>query len=539
MKKVKYIILFNALLFAGLLTAAQTPDANGILYVKKGATGTGISWSNAVGEVADGLKAAKTNAAIKQIWVARGVYMPLYSPGDDNFGASALFDNAFLLVKDVKLYGGFDPNAGITNLTHNRILPGGTSNGSILSGDLGDLGTFSDNVYHVVISAGDVGSAELNGFTITAGYARSQSSSASSTSVNTLGVYSNNGGGIYTISSAPILTHLNISDNMAFTGNSLACLGGGMYITGTASPKLTNVLISKNTAKSAGNGVYSTTGIGEFTNVTLVGNGGYTPFYADGSHWNNSIIWENYASSSGLILQHCLVQNSNNTTNGNKSAVGLSADNIFKDYANGDYSLKGSSPAINAGNNSYFPGLDANMRDLAGFSRVYKFATGGTIDMGAYEYQGDPILSVQFGTLNAVIKDQQLLVNWSTETETHNDHFLIQASNDGVNFKTIQTVQSKAADGNSNGTLEYSSTIALSTITAAGLLLLIFGIGSASVRKRKYGLCLLLLGGVLFFSCHKTELQNLINDGKLFVRIVQVDKDGTERISKVIQVVKE
>ena len=159
--------------------------------------------------------------------------------------------------------------------------------------------------------------------------------------------------------------------------------------------------------------------------------------------------------------------------------------------------------------------------------------------MGVYEYQGDPILSVQFGTFGAVIKEGNLLVNWTTETETNNDHFLIQASDDGVNFKTIQTIQSKAVAGKSSETLEYSISVYVSTITAAGLLLLAFGMAGASRRKIKYGLCMAILGVVLFFSCNKTELQNAMDDGKLFVRIVQVDKDGTETISKIIKVDKE
>ncbi|GLU53412.1 choice-of-anchor Q domain-containing protein [Dyadobacter frigoris] len=64
------------------------PDANGIVYVKQPGAGNvkGNNWANASAELADVLVAAKTNPAVTQIWVAGGVFRPLYSPADDNFG---------------------------------------------------------------------------------------------------------------------------------------------------------------------------------------------------------------------------------------------------------------------------------------------------------------------------------------------------------------------------------------------------------------------------------------------------------------------
>src|SRR5690606_11911567 len=150
----------------GSKLAIETPSpyTDGIVYVKKGANGnhSGSNWANAMPELADALKLAKSNTSIKQIWVAGGTYKPLYSPRDganfDNEGR----DNAFLLVKDVKVYGGF---AGTESSLDQRNLSI-TANASILSGDLAGndvvtgtgatlaFSNFEENAYHIVIEIG-------------------------------------------------------------------------------------------------------------------------------------------------------------------------------------------------------------------------------------------------------------------------------------------------------------------------------------------------------------------------------------------------
>src|SRR5690606_10240316 len=72
----------------------------------------------------------------------------------------------------------------------------------------------------------------------------------------------------------------------------------------------------------------------------------------------------------------------------------IDADPVFVSTTPGGtgyVQLDAGSPAIEAGNNTYYSdagGDLANDLDLAGNPRVYDFADGGIIDMGAYEYQG-------------------------------------------------------------------------------------------------------------------------------------------------------
>ncbi|MGJ8550139.1 hypothetical protein, partial [Winogradskyella wichelsiae] len=265
-----------------LLATSTTPDSNNILYVNKavsGGTADGSSWSNALPELADALVWAKNNEATSwattplQIWVAGGTYNPLYSPEDGaNFGTNQTRDNTFLMVNNVQLYGGF---AGTeTTLTARDLSI--TTNTSILSGDIGTLTDISDNTYHVVVSSGDVGSALLNGFKVTAGNANSYSSIL----INTNNYNGYIGGGIYNYNSSPSFTNVAITENTA-------SIGGGIYNNNNnnnSSPSFTNVAITENTASSGG-GIYNNTSSPSLTNVAITGN---TADYYGGGIFNDN-----------------------------------------------------------------------------------------------------------------------------------------------------------------------------------------------------------------------------------------------------------
>jgi hypothetical protein len=296
-------------------TPVITPTA-GIVYIKEGAIGNGSSWENPAGRLADAMVAAKTNTDVTQIWVAAGVYKPLYSPADINFGEADARNNAFLLVNNVKVYGGF---AGTETLLTDRNLTL-TANASILSGDLGTESVNTDNAYHVVISAGDAGTGELNGFTVKDGNA----DGTNEISVNYYSVYQYHGGGMYNSSSSPIITHVILSENNAdsdgggmnnsspaltdvtLSGNNANNDGGGININNESSPTLTNVIISGNTANRNGGGIHiNNYSSPKLTDVTINGNnsnndgGGMHVYYNSSPTLANVIISENTANNNG------------------------------------------------------------------------------------------------------------------------------------------------------------------------------------------------------------------------------------------------
>src|SRR5690606_5571766 len=123
------------------------PDADGILYVDIAAApgGDGSSWAKALPQLSDALHFARDNAAAWEsgslrIYVAKGTYFPEYR-AHDNRKAPNDRNNTFMMVKNVQLYGGFDPAAGVGTMdTRNPA-----ANPTVLSGDICTFNNTSDN----------------------------------------------------------------------------------------------------------------------------------------------------------------------------------------------------------------------------------------------------------------------------------------------------------------------------------------------------------------------------------------------------------
>lgn len=132
-----------------------------VRYVKSGASGNGNSWATASGDIQ-----AMIDASISgdEVWIAAGTYTPTTKPSGCTACESAR-DVTFLLKDGVKVYGGFPASNTPTFADRNP-----SSFTTILSGEIGNPGTLTDNIYHVVISLNDVsGNTILDGVTITGG----------------------------------------------------------------------------------------------------------------------------------------------------------------------------------------------------------------------------------------------------------------------------------------------------------------------------------------------------------------------------------
>ena len=143
-------------------------DLAGCVFVVDGASGdddaSGLAWGSAKATIEAALAAAEAAADSTgcEVWVAKGTYVPT---------ATLDRDASFRLRSGVAMYGGF---AGEES---NRDERDPEANPTILSGDIGALGTLTDNVRHVVEGADD---ARLDGFTITQGYAEADLATAPS-----------------------------------------------------------------------------------------------------------------------------------------------------------------------------------------------------------------------------------------------------------------------------------------------------------------------------------------------------------------------
>ena len=482
-----------------------TPDANNILYVNKsvsGGNGKGGSWANAVTELADALVWAKENydnawaTTPLQIWVAGGTYKPLYTPEDGkNFAVGTdPRDNAFLLVNNVELYGGF---AGTEAALSDRDLSL-TANATILSGDFNDndvvTGTGSsisfsgntENAYHVIISAGPVGKARLDGFTVT----NANANGSNSITVNAISFIRNYGGGMFIDASSPsiyrsIFVHNYSSDYGSgifnnhsaapevnysiFKNNKVGSCGAAMYNYNSSSPTITNSLFTGNSADDYGGAIYnSVTSSSTLVNSTIVGNSADSEgagIYINNStaSIHNSIIWNEIDTDNGgtYSAKNSIIQGSSDLSNGNIDASRITVRDLFTDSANSDYTLKNTSPAVNAGDNALYTGTLATDKDLAGNPRLFDGApTTDIIDMGAYEYHDiiDPVLTSvttttfaenSTGTAYTVTATDDNTITYSLGTGNDEALFNIVGATGVVTFKTSPDYE-VPTDGNTD-----------------------------------------------------------------------------------------
>ncbi len=347
-------------------------------------SGSGMSWGTAFNDLQDALAIAQPG---DNIWVAAGTYYPTSSPSDRNA--------TFQLKSGVAIYGGF---AGSETALNQRNWE---TNETILSGDIGTTGDNSDNSYTVVTGSGTNATAVLDGFTITGGNASTTAGNATS-----------RGGGMYNVSGSPTVINCTFSGNSAFQGGGMyngsgssstvtnctfsgnsASQGGGMYNL-SSSPSITNCTFSGNTASSGG-GLFDNNSSSAITNCTFSGNsasqgGGLAIVSMPSPLVTNCIIWGNSSSIhdvfSTSIVSYSIVQG------GYAGTGNLNTDPLFVDQPpiglgnTGDLRLQPCSPAINAGDNTAVP--SGITTDLDGNPRFYN---GGTVDMGAYEYQGNAV----------------------------------------------------------------------------------------------------------------------------------------------------
>ncbi len=431
------------LLFVLLVTSININAA--IRYVNinvSGGTADGTSWTNAFSTLQSALNIAVTG---DQIWVAKGTYYPTADPFG-NTNPTDPRDKTFYLKDGVAIYGGF---AGTESAINQRL----SSNVTVLDGDIGTIGSNTDNCYHVVLSVSDGNNTILNGLIIKNGHANGNSIIV----VETKGITRYLGGGIYNTNST-----LNLM-NVSFIVNS-ASIGGGIYsesgstlsitnavfsangagsaggiVNDNSSLNLTNVVFSKNSGGTFIGGLYNTgVGTANLTNVTFSENvagvegGGITQIDNSSMTLKNCVFWGNMAGGVGddiknknnatLTASYTSMQLVNNTTNYPTASfpnIGTSnnifaqnplfvnsanpagTDNIFMTADDG-LELQSASPCKDAGT-----ATGASTTDITGASRL------GNVDMGAYEFRPCPIFTNNIAYVNTNATGSNTGVDWT------------------------------------------------------------------------------------------------------------------------------
>jgi len=343
-----------------------------IIYVDEQAAGAniGTSWNDAYTDLQDAL-ALSANCGLAEIWVVQGTYKP---------GASEY--DSFVIPEGVTLLGGFTGNETSPDQRDWNAAP------TILSGDINGSGVADTGDSHTILTVLQP-NVTIDGVIV-------QHSYADDPSDNSPVAIGRTGGGLYIDQDANFMLRNSIlHDNVAF-GDGVNGMGGAI-ISFTGDTQLISCLLYNNEATTAGGAVSCESGEVEIINSTLSDN---TAAAGGGIHLSdgtllvaNSILSNNTGTNGhiNLVAGYGRMYSSlayNGTVSGDvMQSRNLAVDPEFEDVAEHDYSVKATSPAINAGNNNFVVSLGAPeaVVDLAGNERIYDYANGGIVDMGAYE----------------------------------------------------------------------------------------------------------------------------------------------------------
>ncbi len=418
----------------------QLPSNTVTLYVDSGAVspGSGSTWNNALKTLNDALVIAGQLGNVSNIWVAKGTYYPtgLQSGTDRNA--------AFVLPQHgIKLYGGFDPAHGITDI-NNRIIPNtGVTLGTVLSGNIGTANTNSDNSFHVMVIAGATADSTIvDGFTLT----HANGNIGGNYTYNSIAMASNTGGGmaLYNNSNQTLIRNCSFTNNISnqgaglFTsaaspvvqncfiqGNTATDNGGAMSNFNTSAPTSINVLMAGNKA-GYGGAIFAQNSNNTLINCTIAGNyaindggginskgsanttiknsivygnatGGYDPNLRNEEGGNANLAYSLIEDSAGTWQPSFGTDNGNNTFLNPDFVEAVAATNQNTPHTSGNYSLQQGSNAVGVGNNSFI--LQNVVTDIANTTRIQQ----ERVDMGAYESSYAPCgFTAIVATLNPV-----------------------------------------------------------------------------------------------------------------------------------------
>ena len=353
---------------------------------------TGTNWENALdaSQLATMTGSAQGGDIFK---VAAGIYKP-YGIGNDTY---------LHITQGIEIYGGY------TVGTENRTL--GTT---ILSGDIDDDNLLDGENFQVAVYFDESGAnARLDGVDIT--MFRTNSGTIFGPAITFLS--SGTGSRV----SSPVIANCSIYRNFASVSAALVLR---TTFSGVTSPTLFNCVISNNEAYYGGFWVFTGNGGGTanpmLINCVLAGNQGtengaiYNQQGGSSARFNisltNCIVWGNSATSGPAIYNNGGTITIINSDVQDTTPIGsiVSVDPQFVDAATGNFRLQSCSPLINQGYNDAYTAASGPTFDLAGKNRFV-----GTVDMGAYEFQGnftvnnDPTASFEVcsgGTLSTSVQ---------------------------------------------------------------------------------------------------------------------------------------
>jgi hypothetical protein len=203
--------------------------------------------------------------------------------------------------------------------------------------------------------------------------------------LNNCVIVGNSGSGVAGFPTPAVLNNCTLLRNSAQSGGGAldSILNNCLIISNSATDgggvdgcSLTNCILADNTAPQFGGGAYHST----LVNCTVTSNSASTGGGVYESKADNSILYYNSGGDFSVNtiaypLNYCCTPQI--VTNGLRNITNAP---LFVNPAANDFHLQANSPCINSGNNAY---ITTVATDLDGNPRI----AGGTVDIGAYEYQ--------------------------------------------------------------------------------------------------------------------------------------------------------
>ena len=245
----------------------------------------GLSWANAKQTVQAGIDGLSQIGG-GEVWVKAGTYYPTSSS-----------DRAIsiTIATNVKVYGGF---AGTeTDLNQRTNFGNGEANETILSGDIGETGTNTDNSYHLVVTSN---SSLIDGFTFTKAYANGENTNRM-------------GGAIYLANDPATVSNCHFTENYAEEGAAMYIFninGDNSNTTGVV--YVTNCSFSNNTSNLGGALVFRVGASSEIENCTFTGNT---------AEWRGGAIFVDYGAYESNPIKIINSTFTENNSKGNGGAI--------------------------------------------------------------------------------------------------------------------------------------------------------------------------------------------------------------------------
>lgn len=189
--------------------------------------------------------------------------------------------------------------------------------------------------------------------------------------------------------------------------------------------------------------------------------------------------------------------------------------------------------------------VDQNTVNLSGpgtvKAKAIKNSPDYLTDLASNFWTGSKLPVIFNNEITAKNINGKLVINFSTQSENNNDKFEVLASNNGEDFIKIAEIKSKAVNGNSSSPINYEVEIPLSGLALGMSAFALLGISLIPNKRNRFiaGVIAFIIAGTLFACSKNSDSINIGSETNYkFVKVVQVDKDGTSKESKVISIVK-